>query len=58
MARPNSANLEGREQSPKLLPPGKRPQAVWRSGGMMYDNVGDEGDDVEDDLMCKMKLRI
>ena len=31
--------------------PGKRPQTVWGSGRIMYDNIGDDGgdDDEEDD---------
>ena len=29
--------------------PGKRPQTVWGSGRMMYDNVEDDDDDDDDD---------
>ena len=27
----------------------KRPQTVWESGGITYDNVDDDGDDDDDD---------
>ena len=28
--------------------PGKRPQTVWGSGGIIYDNVDDDDDDNDD----------
>ena len=42
--------------------PGKRPQTVWGSGRIMYDNVDDDGDDDGEDevenVAEKVEIRI
>ena len=39
----------------KKKTPGKRPQTVWGSGRIMYDNVEEDDDDGDDDDDSEIK---
>ena len=40
--------------------PGKRPQTVWGSGRIMYDNVDhhDDDDDHDEEMRRRMRIRM